>query len=88
MKSNDIYNKAKQNGITLECTCVGMSERKWDSLMEGATRADKRIVDKLVLEADPSFTPFIKYYNPYNHFKTKTHLIFVHSCIEHFFKIN
>lgn len=28
------------------------------------------------------------HYNPYQHLRTKTHIIYVHSAIEHFIRIN
>jgi hypothetical protein len=88
MNAEQFYNRARRNGITLEHTCVGVTQRKWDSLMEGHVRANKDVVNKLVRDSgqmDPIFTTA---YNPYNYFRTKTHIIFVHSGIEHFFKVN
>lgn len=87
-KANRIYQRAERNGITYESNCGSVSEREWDKLMKGATRANKKMVDKIVLSSYKEFEPFVKYYNPYNHLKTETHLIFVHSAIEHFFRIN
>ena len=87
-KAAEIYERAKRNGIELECTCVGIRQSDWDKLMEGATRANKRVVDKLVRDnTNGEFATFLDFWNPYDHFKTETHIIFVHSGIEHFFRI-
>jgi len=89
----NIYQKAKNNGCFLECTCVGISLSKWDRLMNGATRANKKEVVKIAEMAgvidEFQAKEEIKrpYFNPYNHYKTKTHIIYVHSSIEHFIKI-
>jgi len=85
----EIYNKAKRNGITFETDCTSVSLTRWEELMKGATQADKNIVNKLIQKnTDGEFENFINFHNPYDHYKTKTHIIFVHSAIEHFFKIN
>ncbi len=90
MKKNakQIYNQAEQFGVSLEATCVGISIHEWERLMQGATKANKKLVDKIIADnTDGEFDSFIRFYNPYNHLKTQTHLIFIHSEIEHFFKI-
>lgn len=57
--------------------------------MEGTTIADKRKVEKLIRDNDPDFArEKLVFYNPYSYYKTNTHIIFVHSGIEYFFKIN
>lgn len=84
-KANNIYEKALRNGVFLEATCVGIGMTEWERLMKNATRANKKTVHKTLkneIESD-----FLKAYNPYNYFKTETHIIYVHSAIEHFFKI-
>ena len=87
--AQEIYNKAKRNGMTLECTCVSITERKWEQLMKGSTKANQSKVNKLVREnTGDEFDFCLDFYNPYTPFKTKTHIIFVHSAIEHFFRIN
>ena len=89
----NIYHRAFNNGVSFECSCVGIGINKWDSLMEGATRADRKKVVKIALlagvidEAQAQIEIKKPYYNPYNHYKTKTHIIYVHSAIEHFIKI-
>ena len=88
MTANEIYEKAKENGVTSECTCVGIGIDRWDELMNGATRANNKIIERILINNGYLDKEEIKSYNPYNHFKTETHLIYVHSSIEHFFKIN
>lgn len=89
-KAQDIYNRAQKNGVYFENTCVSLpgGYDQWQKLMKGATRANNRIVTKLAVQAGAIEPDLVKYYNPYNHFKTKTHLIYVHSGIEHFLRIN
>lgn len=94
MTTQEMYDRAIKNGCRLECSCVGISINRWDNLMEGATRADKRLVPKIALlagvisEEDAKREIREPWYNPYNHYKTKTHVVYVHSCIEHFIKVN
>lgn len=93
---NNFYSNIHSLFYESNCTCI--TEDKWDQLMEGNTRADKYKINKLVKEFLPDLfndlalneVPLKKLgnYNPYNYFKTKTHLILVHSCIEYFLKIN
>jgi hypothetical protein len=76
--------------LEYETSCVGITQERWDELMKDSKRANKREVNKLVKDKIPSLYDGIqlKYFNPYNYFKTKTHLILVHSAVEHFLKIN
>lgn len=89
-----IYERAKLNGCYYETSCVSSSAREVEKLMKGATRANKKQVVKIALEAgvidEQQATEEIKhpYYNPYKHYKTKTHIIYVHSAIEHFIRVN
>lgn len=90
--SNSIYDKAIQNGCYLETTCVDCSN--WDELMQGHTKANQKKAIKVALLAgvidEYQYKMEMKnpHYNPYTHFKTKTHIIYVHSMIEHFIKVN
>lgn len=56
--------------------------------MEGAVRADKQHINRLVRRHLPELyhALALNYYNPYNYYRTKTHLILVHSSIEYFIK--
>ena len=75
--------------IQYETNCTEISSTKWDSLMKGAVKADVRKVNKLVKEQEPEIYRqlCLEYYNPYNYFRTKKHLVLVHSAIEYFFRI-
>lgn len=88
MSAQEFYNKAERNGITFEASCVGITQQEWDVLMEGAVRANHKIVNKLVRNSGQMDKAFTDFYNPYNHYRTKTHIVFVHSSIEHFFRVN
>lgn len=78
------------NYLELECTCVGIGTDKWESLMQGATHANHAQINKLVKLHLPELYGdlMLNYYNPYNYFKTATHLILVHSSIEYFLMYN
>jgi len=90
----NIYQRAFNKGCYLESTCVDCDIYKWEELMKGHTRADRKKVVKIAESAGVIDSKQAKeeikrpYYNPYNHYKTKTHIIYVHSGIEHFIKIN
>lgn len=74
--------------LELECTCVGISQNRWDELMKGATRANHNLINKLVKRYLPNLYDdlCLEFMNPYHYYKTKTHLILVHSSIEYFIK--
>ena len=76
------------DSLELECSCVGIGINKWDELMEGTTRANHKIINRLVKKHLPDLfhSLGLEYYNPYNYHKTKTHLILVHSSIEYFLR--
>lgn len=80
----------KVRELTLQCSCVGISRYEWDALMQGAKRADKRQINRLVKEHLPELYNdlALNFYNPYNYYKTQTHLILVHSHIEYFIRYN
>ena len=82
------YNQIES--IELDNTCVDITQRQWDKLMLGATKANKRIINSLVKKLMPSLYEglSLSLYNPYDYLKTDTHLILVHSGIEYFLKIN
>jgi hypothetical protein len=90
----NIYQRALNNGCYLETTCVGCGIYKWDELMKGHTRADRKKVVKIaeyagVIDSEQAREEIKKpHYNPYNHYKTKTHIIYVHSSIEYFIRVN
>lgn len=90
----NIYERAKRNGCQFVATCVGIGTYEWEKYMKGHTRANRKEVVKIALQAgvidEEQAREELKrpYYNPYNHFKTKTHIIYVHSAIEHFIEVN
>ena len=91
---NNIYQRAINNGCQFYATCVDININEWDELMKGATRADRKLVVKIallagVIDKEQAATEIKKpYFNPYNHYKTKTHIIYIHSAIEHFIEVN
>ena len=74
------------DGLWLEATCSGISLAQWERWMDGATRADKRRIDGLVRLHLPDLFADLRLdlRNPYHYFKTRRHLILVHSAIEYF----
>jgi hypothetical protein len=92
----NIYQRAERNGVTYECNCTDLtSHYKWEALMKGHKRADRKQVIKIaravgIIAHPDDYTREMKnpYYNPYNHFKTDTHLIYVHSGIEYFIRVH
>lgn len=93
MKKETIYDRAKERGCYLENTCVGCDQNYWDETMKGARKANQKKVVKIALLTglidDHQASEEIKkpYYNPFTHLVTKTHIIYVHSGIEHFIKV-
>lgn len=90
----NIYQRAKQNGVVFVATCVDIGQYEWDKLMKGHTLANRKEVVKIALQAGVIDEEEAKiqlrrpWYNPYKHFKTKTHIIYVNSAIEHFILVN
>ena len=80
--------------MTYECNCTNISADKWELLMKGNRKASKVKVIKAAIEAgviskEQGQTEIKKpYYNPYQQLQTKTHYIYVNSCIEHFITKN
>ena len=72
--------------LWLEATCSGINLAQWNRWMDGATRADHRRIDGLVRKHLPDLYRdlALNLRNPYHYFKTRRHLILVHSGIEHF----
>jgi hypothetical protein len=88
MATSVMKTPVKINTLYLEATCIGISQRKWDMLMQGATRANKSVIDRLVKLHFPKLYAelCLNCYNPYKYYKTKTHLILVHSSVEYFLR--
>ncbi len=74
------------DGLWLEATCSGINLAQWERWMAGATRADKRRIDSLVRRHLPNLYEDLRLdlRNPYVYYKTRRHLILVHSAIEYF----
>lgn len=89
----NIYDKALLNGAEYEAACTSISKDEWDRLMEGAVKANRKKVVKIalavgIIDEDQAQAELKHaYFNPYNHMKTATHLIYVHSGIEHFIRV-
>ena len=83
-------NYEKITSLKLENTCVGCDQTQWDKLMEGHIRANKKEINRLVKKFLPDLydSLALQYRNPYNYFRTKTHLILVHSMIEYFIRFD
>ena len=88
MSKQSIYERAEQRGCYLESTCVGCGMAYWEKTMKGAVRADTRKVHKIAKSLGIVPEGFTAENNPYHQLKTKTHIIYVHSSIEHFIKVN
>lgn len=82
------YNSIKS--LELECTCVGIGNRRWDKLMLNAVRGNSKRINQLVKKFLPDLYKELSLdlYNPYHYYRTNTHLILVHSSVEYFLKFN
>lgn len=81
MDYNNIQN------LSLDCTCVNCGgPAHWERLMEGAVKANKKMINRLVKKFLPDLYEnlALDLYNPYNYYRTDKHLILVHSAIEYF----
>ena len=74
------------DGLWLEATCTNINLAQWNRWMDGATRADHRQIDSLVRRHVPDLYEALSLNlrNPNRYFKTRRHLILVHSAIEYF----
>lgn len=83
-------NYALITSLEYETCCSQITQSDWDRLMQGAKRADKRKINALVKKYLPElFNDLgLRFRNPYNYFKTKTHFVLTHSAIEYFIKYN
>ena len=72
--------------LWLEATCTNINLAQWERWMAVAPRADKRRIDGLVRKHLPDIYEglSLNLWNPYHYFKTRRHLILVHSAIEYF----
>ena len=74
--------------LQYECNCTEISITKWEQLMKDAVKANKGKVNRLVKKYLPWLYSKLQldFHNPYNYYRTKTHLVLVHSNIEYFIK--
>lgn len=86
LERKTVYSQVKS--MWLECTCVNISQGRWDQLMQGAVRANKTKVNQLVSIYLPELYRdlSLKLNNPYKYLITKKHIIVVHSAIEYFIR--
>lgn len=87
-KASQAYNST----IELEYTCVDVTMSEWESLMEGAVKANGSKIRAMIKKQLPELYNdlALQFYNPYEQQseRTDTHLIYVSSAIEYFLKIN
>ena len=78
----------KINYLEYETDCTITSKYTWDKLMKNKTVANTRIVNRLVKKHLPDLynSLALNLCNPYQYYKTSTHLILVHSSIEYFLR--
>jgi hypothetical protein len=76
------------SSLWLENACSGIGLKQWEEQMNGSVRADKRRINALVRRHLPEMYQdlALNLYNPYRYFKTRSHLILVHSAIEYFLR--
>lgn len=72
------------------CNCTDTSIEDWNKLMKGAKKANKLEINNLIKKFLPEFyfELALNLTNPFNYYRTKTHLILAHSGIEYFFEFN
>lgn len=72
--------------LQYETNCTEISITRWNQLMKGARRANKKKLNSLVKKELPDLYEALSLnlYNPYDYYQTKTHYILVHSTIEYF----
>jgi len=84
--------QAYNSNIYLQYTCDQITISKWDELMGGAIKASGVKIRKMIKTQIPSLykSLALNFHNPFEHQckRTKTHLVYVHSGIEFFLKIN
>jgi hypothetical protein len=92
MSAKKIYNQATQKGIYFYTDCTSINITKHEKLMSNSTKANGKKIRKLIKENCPDLAESLglNFPNPYEHKSRKKEglLIYVHSAIEYFFKIN
>lgn len=83
----NIYEKAKY-GCNYVFNCTNISAIKHEEIFSKVKRADKRKVTKIAIQLGIIDKAFAKLWNPYNCHKTDEYLIYTHSAIDFFIKVN
>ena len=47
MTTQELFDRAKTHGCQFEASCVGITSRQWDKLMEGHTRANRQLAARI-----------------------------------------
>lgn len=76
--------------MTYECSCADINIKQWNELMKGAKPINGRWLRHKIQKHLPELARelCLEFYNPYEDEScaTKTHYIYVHSCIEFFIR--
>lgn len=92
MRAQEIYTQADQNGISYYANCTCITIQQHEKLMANSTKANGKKIRQLIKKNCPDLAEEIalNFYNPYEWQSRKKDglLIYVHSGIEYFFKIN
>jgi hypothetical protein len=78
----------KVASLVLETTCATTTHWEYEKLYKNATIANKQKVDALVAIHLPRLYAELSLYlrNPYKYYKTKTHIILIHSATDYFLR--
>lgn len=87
----NIYQKAEENGIMLECTCSSITETEWNKLYKGSRKANGKKIRMLIKKHLPELYEALSLNlnNPFEEqsVRTETHLIYIWSATDYFLKI-
>ncbi len=86
------YDIAKTKGIVLIDTCISSGPEKWDQYMKGTVKANGKKIRLLIKKHLPDLYNelTLQFYNPYEKqcYRKEGLLVYTHSMIEYFIKIN
>lgn len=92
MSALKIYNQAERNGIYFYADCTSITITQHEKFMENSTKANGKKIRQLIKNNCPDLYENLglDFPNPYEHKSRKKDgmLIYVHSSIEYFLKIN
>lgn len=86
--ANSIYERAALNGLTFVGACYDIDMYEWTKRMEGARPASREKVELLISQHPEFDRSLLEGRNPYRPKITKGHIIYIHSAVEYFFRIN